>query len=421
MNQHLQGFRKIPFSKLYLDPNNPRTEPEDRPGYEDLDVIFEDASQAAIRQRMEASPEVANLERSILSQGWIPMDTILVWEHPKKKEHYVVIEGNTRSVVLRRVREKLVVAKERLEKMEKKAKSFAKQDLEDQRRQVGLLEKLVTDTNELDVLPIKANSAAELEDRLPQLHGVRHISGVQHWSPYATNLYLLARYRQLFEAKYDDGRNLELEEPLIEKLATSVPNMNATEIRRAIQAASAFSHFKRTYEDKIPKLTERDHYYFELLLKHAYPRKEFGFEKTDLHLKPEMEEVLYKWAFAKPRDRDEEDENPNILFKAENIRLWDQMRKYDIKRQTNFADNFSVDDPDSAPTMRKIEAEYLQHKAYVSPLDTISSLLEKLKELQVETLMSQASSLRPMIQQMIKEGETYLKMLDAVDKPAASK
>jgi hypothetical protein len=419
MNQHLQGFKKVQFSKLYLDPNNPRTEPEERPGYEDPDLIFDDANQAAIRLRLETFPEVGNLEPSILSQGWIPMDTILVWEHPKHKGHFVVIEGNTRTVVLRRVREKLTLAKERLEKMEKKAKSYAKQELEDQRRVVASLEKIVADTNQLDVLPINAASAAELENKLPQLHGVRHISGVQHWSPYATNLYLLARYQQLFEAKYTDGRKLELEDSLIEKLATSVPNMNTTEIRRAIQAASAFSHFKRVYEDQIPKLTDRDHYFFELLLKHSHPRKEFGFEKTDLHLKPEMEEVLFKWAFSKPRD--EEDENPNIFYKAESIRTWDQMRKYDLKKQTDFADNFNVDDPNSAPTMRKIEAEYLHHKAYVTPLDTIASLLEKLKELQVETLMSQASSLRPMIKQMLTEGETYLKMLDAVDKPVASR
>ena len=60
---------------------------------------------------MEEFPAVDNLERSIVSQGWIPTDTIIVWEHPKKKGHYIVVEGNTRTVVLRRVRERLAQAR----------------------------------------------------------------------------------------------------------------------------------------------------------------------------------------------------------------------------------------------------------------------------------------------------------------------
>jgi hypothetical protein len=416
-NKHLHEFRKVDFSKLYLDPNNPRTAPGDRPGYDDPDAIFPDPIQANLRERMEALPEVGNLEPSIVSQGWIPMDAILVWEHPKQKGHFVVVEGNTRTVVLRRLRERLVKEKERLERMEKKPKGYAKHDLEAQRQIVSDLEKIVADTDKLEVLPIKADSASELEARLPQLHGVRHISGVAHWTPYATNLYLLARYRQLFEAKHGKDKDLELEDVLLDQLAKAVPKLTETEVRRNIQAASAFSHFKRMYEDRVPKLTDQDQYFFSLILKHAHARKEFGFEKTDLHLKPEMEEVLFKWAFAKPRPErgggDEEDENPNVFYKAENIRQWDAMRKYDIKKQTSFADQFSVDDPDSAPLFRKAEAEYLHHRAYVSPLDTIASLLEKLRELQVETLMSQASHLRPMIEEMINQGGIYLKMLDA--------
>ena len=301
MAKHTHDFEKVSFSKLYLDPNNPRTEPEERPGYEDPDSIFPDAVQGSVRTRMEEFPAVDNLERSIVSQGWIPTDTIIVWEHPKKKGHYIVVEGNTRTVVLRRVRERLAQAKERLERMEKKPKSYAKHDIETQRKAVTNLETIIKETDQLYVLPINASSAAQLETLLPQLHGVRHISGVQDWTPYATNLYLLARYRQIFEAKYGDKAELKLEDELIAELANSVPNMSATEVHRNIQAASAFSHFKSGYEDRIDKLTDKDHYYFELILKHAHPRKEFGFEKTDLHLRPEMEEVLYKWAFAKPR------------------------------------------------------------------------------------------------------------------------
>jgi len=184
---------------------------------------------------------------------------------------------------------------------------------------------------------------------------VRHISHAQPWSPYGTNLYLLSRYRQLFEEKNGEGKVLELDDKLIQQLADSVA-LKPTKARQKIQAAAAFSHFKKSYEHKLPKggqFTDEDQYFFELLLLNEYPRKEFGLEKTDLRLSTEMEDVLFKWAFAEPRP---EGDNPNKFYKAENIRLWQQMHKYDTQKGTSFSDQFDVEDPDTAPTMQRLEA-----------------------------------------------------------------
>jgi len=419
MHKYLEKYTEIPFAKLYLDPNNPRTAPEDRPGYDDPELLFSDAAQNSVGDHMENLNEVANLEPAIISQGWLPVDPILVWAHPEAPDHHIVIEGNTRTTVLRRVRRKLVQERDRLEKMEKKSKGYDKQDIENQRNLVKQLRQIVDDTENLVVFPIKAKTAAELEETLPHLHGVRHINPARPWSPYAKNLYVLARYRQLFEEQYGPGLDLRIEEVLVKKLAESV-SLKPTDARRNIQAAAAFSHFKSHNEHRMPAgehFADEDQYFFELILQNDYPRTKFGFEKTDLHLSPEMEEVVFKWAFEQPRP--EGKDNPNKFYKAENIRLWQQMYRYDVKTGTKFADAFDVEEPDSAPQMAELEAEYLQHKAQVSPLYTISSLLKSLKVLKMETLMSQATSLRPMIVEMIAQGETYLKVIDAVTGKAA--
>lgn len=424
MHEYLNKYEEIPFHKIFLDPNNPRTAPQERPGYEDPQLIFPDAVQGPLLTNMEALSEVANLEPAIISQGWIPVDPMLVWEHPKHKKHYIVIEGNTRTTVLRRIRRKLPLELERLEKMEKKSKSYDKQEIENQKRLIAVLKGIIADTENLIAFPIKAASAAELEERLPHLHGVRHINHAQHWSPYAKNLYVLSRYRQVFEEQYGEGKDLRIEPALIKKVADSM-SLGATEARRNVQAASAFSHFKRNYEDRMPagdRLTDEDHYFFEEILKNEFPRTKFGFDKADLHLSPEMEEVLFKWAFAVARPKGQPDvENPNKFYKAEAVRVWQRIHRYDTKAATKFAERFDVDEPDSAPTMAELEIEYGQHKNQVSPLFTISSLLTGLKKLNMETLMSQATSLRPMIEEMIEQGRTYLKVIEAVAVEPAGK
>jgi len=187
--------------------------------------------------------------------------------------------------------------------------------------------------------------------------------------------------------------------------------------RQSIQAAAAFSHFKKNFEHKLPKgeqLRDADQYFFLQILQNEYPRLKFGFGKADLRLSSEMEEVLFKWAFSLPRP--EGKDNPNKLYKAENMRLWQQMRRYDIKKGTTFAEQMDLDDPDGTPPMAKIEAEYVQHKAQISPLVTLSSLLNTLKELKADALMSQASHLEPMLRELAKQSQAFLKMIEAGEK-----
>ncbi|WP_020163925.1 hypothetical protein [Methyloversatilis discipulorum] len=421
MNNHrtpindLQDAKLVPFDKIHLDPNNPRIAPESPPGYLDDNALFAEDLQQSLEERVRAVYDVANLEDSILAHGWVPIDSIIVWEHSHRPGHYIVVEGNTRTVALRTLRgSRLERERKKLEKL-KKAPSRFEEELRVQQDLVDRLENIASQTDQLRVFPVAAKSVDELQAILPRLLGVRHISHAREWKPYATNLYILSLYERLFRARHGDKVALRLEDDLVNEVASMV-SLGGTRARRNIQAASAFTHFKRDYEDRLPEgeaLSDEDHYFFELILQNAYPKEQFNVNKDSLRLPKESEEVLFQWAFSKPRSGKEED-NENIFYKAESVRLWNQMATYDGKCGTNFAKQLDVNSPDEARPIGVIEAEFLQHKTQRTPIDALTSLLKALQDLKVDTLLSQQEHLTPILDRIAHQVARYQKMMKAV-------
>jgi hypothetical protein len=404
----------VAFDKIFLDPNNPRIAPENPPGYNDDKALFDNGLQEKLEARVRAVYDVANLEDSILAHGWVPIDSIIVWEHAKRPGHHIVVEGNTRTVALRALRgERLDRERKKLEKLKKTPTRFG-EELRLQQDVVDRLEKIVSQTDQLRVFPVAAKSVEELQAILPRLLGVRHISHAREWKPYATNLYILSLYERLFRGRHGEKIALRLEDDLINQVASMV-SLGGTKARRNIQAASAFTHFKRDYEDKLPEgdaLSDEDHYFFELILQNPYPKEQFNVTKDSLRLPKESEEVLFQWAFSKSRSGKEED-NENVFYKAESVRLWNQMATYDGKSGTNFAKQLDVDSPDEARPIRVIEAEFLQHKTQRTPIDALTALLKALQDLKVDTLVSQQEHLTPILERIAQLISKYQKMMKA--------
>lgn len=421
MNNHqtpmsdLQDAKLVPFDKIHLDPNNPRIAPESPPGYLDDNALFAEDLQQTLEERVRAVYDVANLEDSILAHGWVPIDSIIVWEHSHRPGHYIVVEGNTRTVALRALRgSRLERERKKLEKLKKNPSGF-KEDLRVQQDLVDRLEKISNQTDQLRVFPVAAKSVDQLQAILPRLLGVRHISHAREWKPYAASLYILSLYERLFRERHGNKGDLRLEDDLVNAVATMV-SLNSTKARRSIQSASAFTHFKRDYEDRLPEgevLTDEDHYFFELILQNAYPKEQFNVNKDSLRLPKESEEVLFQWAFSKPRPGKNE-ENENIFYKAESVRLWNQMSTYDSKNATNFAKQLDVSSPDEARPISVIEAEFLNHKAQKTPVDTLTSLIKALQDLKVDTLLSQQEHLNPIFDRIAHQVARYQKMMKAI-------
>jgi hypothetical protein len=132
-----------------------------------------------------------------------------------------------------------------------------------------------------------------------------------------------------------------------------------------------------------------------------------------MRLPKESEDALFQWAFSKPRAGKEED-NENVFYKAESVRLWNQMATYDGKASTNFSKQLDVNAPEEARPIRLIEAEFLQHKTQRTPIDTLTSLLKALQELKVDTLISQQDHLEPMLVKIAQQVSQYQKMMKAI-------
>lgn len=398
MQKDLKQPIKVPFDRVFLDPNNPRIAPSERLGYDDPGAIFDDQVQSDLNQKIEQVYNVESLEQAIVAQGWVPLDAILVWEHHKEAGHYIVVEGNTRTRALRRIREKLPREERKLERMQTGQGRSAKQDIDAQQRHVEQLRQIVADTERLDVFPVEAGSPEQLEEKLPRLLGVRHVAHAQQWSPYATNLYMLALYQRLWEEKYGPDAELALEEPLVQKVGDMV-STGPTKTRRNVQAASAFSHFKRNYEDRLSEgdeFSDEDQYYFENILQNKFPMQQFEMSKEDLALSDEKEEVLFKWAFQHPRNGGED--NPNILRKAEDIRQWARIKRYDDKNGTHFASHLDVDDPDNSTPMSEVERQYINRRQRLSPIRAIQDLTHELRTIPGDILCYQSAHLLPLLE-----------------------
>lgn len=405
---------EVPFDSVFIDPNNPRISPDRSSRYEDPDDIFDAELQQQLTVKAYTVYPADDLEDAIVEQGWIPIDPIIVWEHPDRKEHYIVVEGNTRTSVLRRIRQvRIDREKVKLEKF-KNSKRTPSNELERQQGTVDQLEAIISATNNLGVYPVKAHTIEELEKILPRILGVRHIKHAQQWSPYATNLYIFSLYERLFCLKYGPDADLNIDDDLVREVGAKV-SLGDTKTRRNIQSASAFDHFKRHYEDKLPDgeaFDDGDQYFFEQILQNGYTQDKFGFTRDRLILPDESEKALFTWAFSKPRKKQKT--NPNVFHKAENMRDWANMSKYDAENGTGFANLFDVNEPEQATkTMREVMADYSVHRIRKTPVNTLQSLLESLKEIKGETMITQAEYLEGTLEEIASLVEHYLKMIKA--------
>src|SRR5438045_2466044 len=100
METFLKKRISVPFTSLYLDPNNPRLAIDKPPDYSDPKRLFDKKLQAELEDRIESVYPVDDLRQAIVAQGWMPIDSIVVWDHPSLKGPYIVLEGNTRTIAL---------------------------------------------------------------------------------------------------------------------------------------------------------------------------------------------------------------------------------------------------------------------------------------------------------------------------------
>ena len=148
----------IELENLYLDPNNPRfldvKRIRDKP-WSEKQITSENAQKFAIDLLMR-NEEIASLKNSILSNGYIPMDRIVVREIKENEGSYVVLEGNRRTLACKEI-------------------------TSDHSEGDEVNSNVLSSFKKIDVLIYKGNDP----DITWKLQGLRHVIGAKAWSLYA--------------------------------------------------------------------------------------------------------------------------------------------------------------------------------------------------------------------------------------------
>ena len=152
----------LDFEQIFLDPNNPRFWTEK--GIRDIpDPKIPDPSVQAKTHDKIASFGISELHDSMLRNGFLPLDRIVVRPIEGHSDKFVIVEGNRRFAALTVLRQEIEDA------------TVNEEDIHDDQ-----LQKLLKDTNRLVVLIYQG---LEAHDISWLLQGIRHISGIRPWAP----------------------------------------------------------------------------------------------------------------------------------------------------------------------------------------------------------------------------------------------
>ena len=153
----------IPIENIYLDPNNPRFWKSEGGTVDKPDKkITDDAVQATARKEI-AGHGIDDLYNSMLRNGFLLLDRIVVRPIAGRPGKYVVVEGNRRFTALTRLRSNIENA------------LIDEEDLDE-----AAQEQLLDDTAAIEVL---VYSGGGTHDISWMLQGIRHIGGIRDWEP----------------------------------------------------------------------------------------------------------------------------------------------------------------------------------------------------------------------------------------------
>ncbi|KYC35737.1 hypothetical protein WA1_08010 [Scytonema hofmannii PCC 7110] len=170
-NDELES-RQLSLEELFLDPNNPRFSSE-RDKLTPENKIPDPKIQEKTLKKMSENFGVKEVRDSILRNGFLPMDRIVVRPINNHGNKYVVVEGNRRLSALKSLH-----------------RLIEESEINEEGINEEYLEKLKAATQTIEVLLYKGSS----NDISWRLQGIRHISGIKEWSP-AQQAILIARLK----------------------------------------------------------------------------------------------------------------------------------------------------------------------------------------------------------------------------------
>lgn len=276
-NDELEAI-SVPLEALFLDPKNPRFFTEEEARKIGETKIPDEKEQKRAQEKLEGSFGVEELYFSILRNGFLPLDRIVVRPIEGHPEKYVVVEGNRRLAALkllhRRINENAI------------AEEGVSEDY---------LQKLKESTQEVEVLLYKGSE----QDISWILQGLRHISGIKDWKP-AQQGWLVAQ---------------QIEQGMKFREAGQKFGLGATLVGRLYRAYKGLQQMRNDSEYG-PKY--RDDYFslFEEAYKNKKVREWLGWDDLKLEFINSNElEQFYSWITP-----DEENENKRRIHDPKHLR-----------------------------------------------------------------------------------------------------
>lgn len=193
---------------LLLDPNNYRF--QDLGDYVRVDTgrLHEEAVQAKARQRIRGGDSLNPLKASILKNGFISVERIVVQPYEEIEGKYVVVEGNRRLAAITSI-------------------------LDEHQAGATIDSKILHSLESISVLVANADTPEDLSIFLSSLMGIRHVSGIKQWDGYQ-------RSKLVFDMK--KGLSLPSTE-VAERLG-----MSTQEVNRRYRAFSALAQMQDSEE-----------------------------------------------------------------------------------------------------------------------------------------------------------------------------
>jgi hypothetical protein len=150
----------VKLGQLLLDPNNYRFLDMQEHTRVDPARFHEDSVQDRAQKLIEKDgfDELRALKESIQTNGYIPIEALVVRTYRQGTDKFVVVEGNRRVAAMRWL-------------------------MRDRSGGVSVSEELIKSFDELPVIPLDPESQ-DFEDLQHVLMGLRHVSGIKEWGGY---------------------------------------------------------------------------------------------------------------------------------------------------------------------------------------------------------------------------------------------
>jgi len=360
--------RKISIDSLYLDPNNPRFwDQQNHRRIPDTRTIEE-----TIQQRVEQQirhHDVEELQYSILRNGFLPLDRIVVRPLDLYDDKFVVVEGNRRLAALKLLRERV------------REDLVAEDKISDE-----YLNNLYDQTKELSVL---VYSGSHSDDISWIFQGIRHIGGIRQWEP--------AQRAKLVANQFEKGSSSFTE-------TGQKFGLSARAVGRLYRSYKALEQMRA--DDEYGNKARNDYFsLFEEAYRNTTVRKWLDWdEEKYCFMNPENLQIFYSWIC---HDEEDEPERRRRIHNPKHVKCLGTLISGDYQVLISRVDRHEVGIETAEMNALDIEPADSWKERLLNSLDVIRSL-------PTEVITNNPHDYGKLLADMIKEIQKYKLMANTL-------